>query len=228
MIRRVEGSKFLGVWVDEGLKWTDHIGKVKRKTAQLLGVVRMTSAVLEGGTLLTLYNSLVLPHLQYCLLVWGDFKEGRNLTQGEQLLRYQKSFARLAAGRGRGAHADPLLADQGMLKIGDLYKQQLRIHAWQFWNGKLPVSQASMLSRAEEVHNHATRAAERGLYKSTRDHRAIAYRVPNEWASLTDKMRGTKSLAAFKKKSKLSFINQYKSFNCTTRGCRECEHIVQL
>ena len=27
-IRQVDGVKFLGVWVDEGLRWTTHIGKV--------------------------------------------------------------------------------------------------------------------------------------------------------------------------------------------------------
>ena len=100
----------------------------------------------------------------------------------------------------------------------------MRVHAWQFLNGRLPDIQADMLSRATEVHSHATRAAGRGLYKATRDHRAIAYRVPNEWASVPDKVRGAKSLAAFKKQSKSIFINQYKSFRCYVRGCWECEH----
>ena len=30
-IRRVEGARFLGVWVDEGLKWTGQIGQVWAK-----------------------------------------------------------------------------------------------------------------------------------------------------------------------------------------------------
>ena len=38
-VRRVDGARFLGVWVDEGLRWTGHIGQVKAKIGQLLGVL---------------------------------------------------------------------------------------------------------------------------------------------------------------------------------------------
>ena len=88
----------------------------------------------------SLYNGLVLPHLQYCLMVWGDFRGARNATLGDSLLRYQKRFAGLVAGRTERYHADPLLSEFGMLKVGDLYRQQLRVHTWRFWNGRLPVN----------------------------------------------------------------------------------------
>ena len=81
---------------------------------------------LGGRSVLSLYNALVLPHLQYCLLVWGDFQEGGNLTLGAGLLRHQKCIARLVAGiRGR-CHADPLLAEHGMLKVVFLEWQAAR------------------------------------------------------------------------------------------------------
>ena len=106
------------------------------------------------------------------------------------------------AGRRGLYHADPLLAEHGMVKVGDLYRQQLRVHAWRFWNGRLPASQAAMLSRAGDVHGHGTRAARAGLYLSTRDHRSVGYRVPKEWDSLTDGLRGLASLGGFKRQSR--------------------------
>ena len=119
-------------------------------------------------------------------MVWGDFREGGNLALGGALLKYQKCIARMVAGvRGR-CHADPLLAEFGMLKVGDLYRQQLRVHAWQFWNGRLPENQAAMLGRVSGVHGHATRAARSGLFPSSRDHRSVGFRVPMEWAALTE------------------------------------------
>ena len=144
------------------------------------------------------------------------------MTLGSQLLKYQKRFACLAAGKRVGSHADPLLAENGMLKIEDLYKQQLRVHAWQFWNGHLPTNQANMFSRAAEVHRHATRSAGAGLYMSTRDHRSISYRVPTEWASLPERIRGLGSLAAFKRNSKNMLLSKYREFECTTSNCRAC------
>ena len=65
---------------------------------QLLGVLGRLGSVLGGRLLLSLYNGLVLPHLQYCLMVWGDFREGMN----GPLEVYQGNFAGLVAGkRGR-------------------------------------------------------------------------------------------------------------------------------
>ena len=124
---------------------------------------------------------LVLPHLQYCLMVWGDFAGCGNVVIGGSLLRQQKRFAGLVAGRTGRYHSDPLFAAQGMLKVGDLYRQQLRVYAWQFWNGRLPENQAALLRRTGEVHGHATRSARSGLFLSTRDRRSVGYRVPREW-----------------------------------------------
>ena len=77
-VRRVEGARFLGVWVDEGLGWKGQVGKVKDKVGQLLGVLWRASSVLGGRSLLSLYNGLVLPHLQYYLMVWGGFGVDEN------------------------------------------------------------------------------------------------------------------------------------------------------
>ena len=140
--------------------------------------------MLGSGALLSLYNGLVLPHLQYCLMVWGDFQGDGNGTRGTNLLRLQKRFAGLIAeSRGR-FHADPLFAKFGIIKVGDLCRQQVRVHAWQFWNHKLPPNQAAMLERVEKVHSYGTRGAGGGLYTSTRDHKSVGYRVPSEWAAL--------------------------------------------
>ena len=221
-IRQVEGARFLGVWVDEGLKWTGQIEQVRAKVGRLLGVLGRAWAVLGGDAILSLYNGLVLPHLQYCLMVWGDFQEGRNLTLGGSLLRYQKRFVGLVAGQRGRYHADPLFARFSVLKIGDLYRQQLRVHAWRFWNGCLPVGQAAMLQRVGDVHGHATRAARGGIHLGTRDHRSIGYRVPCEWASMAEGEREVGSLAAFKRRSRSGFLCDYGAFVCGVVRCVVC------
>ena len=73
-------------------------------------------------------------------MVWGDFEVGRNRKRGVY-------------------HVDPLFSRFGVLKVGDLYRQQVRFHAWKFWNGTLPENQAAMLQRADERHGYGTRAA---------------------------------------------------------------------
>ena len=221
-VRRVEGARFLGVWVDEGLRWTGQIDRVKRKVTQLLGVIGRASTVIGGRQLLVLYNSMVLPHLQYCLIVWGDFQEGRNMVAAESLLRLQKRFMGLMAEKRGRFHADPLFSEYGVLKIKDLYRQQLRIHGWQFWRGRLPQGQAAMLGRVENTHGHNTRAARTGIYLSAREHRSVGYRVPKEWAALSNGLREVVSSAGFKRQSKREFLNMYKEFVCRDRDCQVC------
>jgi hypothetical protein len=103
---------------------------------RLLGVLGRTRADLSERLLISLYNSMVLPHLQYCLMVWGNFEADRNKARGETLLKLQKRFLGIIVGQGGRYYADPLFAKYGILKVGDLYRQQLRMHAWKFHNDR--------------------------------------------------------------------------------------------
>jgi hypothetical protein len=92
----------------------------------------------------------------------------------------------IIAGHGSCYHVDPLFAKYGILKVGVLYRQQLRMHAWKFYNDRLPDSQAAMLARVGESHSYGTRAACSGLVVSMGDHRMVGYRIPTEWGTLTE------------------------------------------
>ena len=155
-------------------------------------------------------------------MVWGDFGGCGNETRAGALLCSQKRFAGLVAGRSGRYHSDPLFAQYGMLKVEDLYRQQVRVHAWRFWNGRLPENQAAMLSRVGDVHGYATRAARAGLFLSGGDRRSVGYRVPKEWGTLTEAQRGVVSLAAFKGESRRGFLAEYGASVCSEVGCVVC------
>ena len=108
------------------------------------------------------------------------------------------------------------------VKIGALFRQQLRVHAWRFWNGELPANQAAMLRREGDIHGHATRAARWGMHVGTRDHRSVGYRVPVEWAGMTVELREAGSLAAFKRGLGSGFLGEYGSFVCAMGECAVC------
>jgi hypothetical protein len=73
----------LGVWIDARIKWRGHVGQVGTKMRQLLGVLGRIRADVDEHLLLSLYNSMILPNLQYCLMVWGDIEVGRKGAYGE-------------------------------------------------------------------------------------------------------------------------------------------------
>ena len=86
----------------------------------------------------------------------------------------------------------------------------------------LPAGQATMLDRTANVHQYATRSARTGIALTARDHRVVGYRVPREWATLTEAQRGVGSLAAFKRGSRAGFLAEYGAFVCGVAGCRVC------
>ena len=109
-------------------------------------------------------------------------------------------------------HSDPFFCKYNILKIQDLYKQQLQVQAWKFTKGKQSVSQVAMFNKVSDVHGHNTRSAKTGLFISTQDHRSVGYRIPREW----------QSLSGFKKKSKEEFLSNYKNFECVDQNCYIC------
>ena len=82
-----------------------------------------------------------------------------------------------------------------------------------------------MLDRIGGVHGHATRSARSGLFVSSRDHRSVGYRVPKEWATLTEAQRSVGSLASFKRGSRGWFLGAYRAFECRVVGCRVCDGV---
>ena len=126
----------------------------------------------------------------------------------------------LASLLGKGSVS--LFARFAILKIGDLYRQQLRVHGWKFWNGSLLENRAAMLSRKGDVHGYGTRSARGGIHVGTRDHRSVGFRVPGEWALLPEGERRVGNLGAFKRGSRAGFLRDYGAFVCGVRECGVC------
>jgi hypothetical protein len=107
--------------------------------------------------------------------------------------------------------------------VGDLYRQQLRMHAWKFHNDWLPDAQPAMLARVGESHSYGTQVVHSG-HRGLQDRRLVGYRVPTEWGTLTEEQRAVSSIAGFKRSSKGDFLVQYETFQCGVVGCWVCGH----
>ena len=89
-ITRVTECKFLGVVLDEGLTWKNHIAYLRSKISKSIGVINKARKLLGGEYLLKLYNALILPYFFYSVIVWGAAKETNLLP----LVRLQKRSIR--------------------------------------------------------------------------------------------------------------------------------------
>ena len=61
-----ECEKDLGVYVDNELKFSGHCEKKVNQANKLLDLIRRSLRYLDGPSLVTIFKSEVLPHLEYC------------------------------------------------------------------------------------------------------------------------------------------------------------------
>ena len=127
-IKRATTVKYLGILVDEDLKFKSHISKVSTVICRNIGIISRAKFLLTKKLLILLYNSLVLPYLNYCLVIWGSNFE----TNLHPIIVAQKRAIRLIAGVGRTAHTSPLFRELRLLKLTDLLNKQLLLilHDW--------------------------------------------------------------------------------------------------
>ena len=71
-IAQVNETVFLGVVLDENLTWKSHISSLAIKISKSIGIIFRSSFFLSTSSLRMLYNSMILPYLNYCNLVWGS------------------------------------------------------------------------------------------------------------------------------------------------------------
>lgn len=99
-IELVNEFNFLGTTLDEHMSWQSHIQKISSKIACTTGTMTRLKIFLPDHILKLIYNSLILPHLNFAILVWGgNFK---------QLQKLQIWAIRTITNSKYNSHTDPL------------------------------------------------------------------------------------------------------------------------
>ena len=106
-LERKSYTRFLGVEIEETLKWERHIQKVYEKISKLCGILYLTRHMLTTDARKQIYYSLVYPHLTYCHVVWG----ATGITKSKRLVTVQKKIIRTIAGIGRAEHTNSFFLD---------------------------------------------------------------------------------------------------------------------
>ena len=88
---------------------------------------------------LSKYNALILPHINYCLLSWGSGSVGKNI------LLKQNRATRAIFCAGYNAHTEPLFKIYKLLKIDDIYNCRLLVPYYNLVYNNVPQYLSPML-----------------------------------------------------------------------------------
>ena len=66
-----EHTKFLGLIIDSKVNWSHHINSIANKMSKSIGALKRVKGLLPRKSLIQIYNSLILPYLSYCHVIWA-------------------------------------------------------------------------------------------------------------------------------------------------------------
>ena len=103
-IERVTEFNFLGLVLQSNVSWNKHINHISLKVSKAIGIIHRLNSVYPLSVLLTLYNTLVLPHFNYCILLWGSV-----VKKNHHLYLLQKKAVRIITQSNYIAHSEPFV-----------------------------------------------------------------------------------------------------------------------
>ena len=120
-IDQVTGFNFLGLHLNSQLTWHTHIEEISKKISRVTGIIYKMQNIPPSKFFLSLYFilTLILPHINYCILSWH--KENDVITFTTKTCRSCYAFIRYRS------HSEPLFKFYNLLKIDDIYTQRLLV-----------------------------------------------------------------------------------------------------
>ena len=152
-IDEVDNTKFLGIYLDNKMKWKKHITYISGKVARGIGLIIKARKMLTSDALLTLYYSFIFPYLSYYNHIWGCTYQ----TNVKQLVVQQKRIIRVIAGMKYRDPTESAFKNLNVIKFLDINKYLIARFMFQYHHCKLPVIFSDYFQRIADIHEYNTR-----------------------------------------------------------------------
>ena len=131
-----ESIRYFGVIIDKSLKFTKHIDYISSIIGRNIGIISRIRYCIDKRTAFLLYNSLILPYLNYCCMIWGSNYNSHLL----KLVTLQKRAVRLIEYVYPPHSSEPIFRQFNILKLADMVQSQMLLVMHKFITHKLPVA----------------------------------------------------------------------------------------
>ena len=115
-MNQVNNTKFVGLYTDESLTWINHITHISSKISKNIGIIKRLSKITPHHSLITSYNTLITPYLNYCNIIWASNYPGRL----KPLEVIQKRMIKIICNADRTASTGSLFKPLNLLKFQDI------------------------------------------------------------------------------------------------------------
>ncbi len=186
-------EKDLGVNIDNGLIFDQHVLIQTKKATKIMGIIRRTFTNLDKVSLPLLYKSLVRPHLEYCNAAWmPKWKKDKDLLED-----IQRRATKLLPDIKDMDYVERLKT----LELPSLYYRRARgdmIECYKYLSGIYNVdSDFLVLDNTGYTRGHSKKLKKMSSRKSCRSN-YFSRRVVNAWNSLPENVVAAPTLNTFK------------------------------
>ena len=199
-IEYTSSTRFLGVIMDDKLKFNIHINEINKKISKNIGVIYRLKQYAPISTLVAVYRSIIECYLNYCNLIFGNSFQ----THISSLIISQKKAVRMITNNPPFAHSNPIFLNLNLLKVTDIYKYNLAIYMFR---------NIDRFSQNFRINTHNTRSGNYYTPSYQRltlgQHQSIMYQAPLNWEKIPPSVKNSRSLASFKRKYKSYLVSLY-------------------
>lgn len=198
-IENVKNIKYLGLIIDEKLDFKENFDYVCKKMAKKVGFLGRISKKLDIETKITIYKTIISPHLDYCSTILYLANE----TQLTKLQKIQNKAMRIILRLNRYTNIKLM---QEMLRWQSVRQRLMYntlIMIYKIEHNMMPQYLKKCISRVHETHNHNTRNKndlKLPKYKKSKTQNNIFYSGIKEYNKLDKEVKEEIRFKVFKKK----------------------------
>jgi hypothetical protein len=230
-LKQVTNEGFLGVQLDDTIKWYEHTTKAANSISKKIGMMSRVKNFVSQKTLKAICNCFVQPQLIYGITLWGrPFDKGLS-----RIHKLQKKAIRLLTRARRMDHSEPRLKQLGILKLEDLYKMHTICLTYDCFNREAPESLRELFKYTGSSEGASTRS-QRTKPKDIKltipetnigpvIKSSFISQAPLFWSDLPDSIQNSNSKDILRSRLKAHLLNQYSTvLLCKNVLCSDFDH----
>ena len=141
-VKQVSVTKSLGVYIDENVTWERHFTELSKKMAFGTSAIKRIRYFVPWETLITIYNSLVQSHFDYCSVVSGCCSQ--SLSQKlQKLQKLQNRAARVITFSNFDSCTEELFRELRWVKLDRQRSADKATMMYKIVNGAVPLYRCS-------------------------------------------------------------------------------------
>jgi len=205
----VSECKYLGVILDNDLKWKQHIELVYSKLIRFVPIFYKLRKKLSSSTLLMIYYAFIHPHTLYCIEIYAN----THTSYLNKLTKLNNKILRILQNKSLETHICELYINYNTLPIPELHKLQVLTLAHKHIHHQetLPEAFHDYFTINTSVHNYNTRIKNDIHLKSCRlslGQRCLKFKAATMWNTLPLSLKGEMSCHTFRLKLRKYLTSQ--------------------